>query len=338
MRSNGGETIQLGHGDGGVLTRQLIKHLFLRYFKSTQIQEMDDAAVFRTGGRSGAITTDTFVVSPLFFPGGDIGRLSVCGTVNDLAVNGAVPRYLAAAFTIEEGFGVPVLERIVRSMADAARESGVQVIAADTKVVEKGSADGIFITTTGYGPVRRGLRLGVRMIRSGDRLVVSGNVGEHGLTVLLAREQFGLHAEIRSDCAPLADVIDRLLSECTGIRFLRDLTRGGLATALTEVAESCGLDVIVEESQVPVSSACAGVADILGLDPLYLACEGKFLAVVDARYAEEALCCLRQHPLGSGAKLVGQFRTGKGQVFLRTAVGGTRRLLPLSGRPLPRIC
>ncbi|MEW6547508.1 MAG: hydrogenase expression/formation protein HypE [Bacillota bacterium] len=331
--------VLLAHGDGGLLTHQLIADLFLPLLGNPVLRRLEDAAVLELGGGRVAFTTDSFVVRPLFFPGGDIGRLAVCGTVNDLAMVGARPLYLSAGFLLEEGLDLGVLERVVDSMRRAASEAGVQVVAADTKVVERGSVDGIFINTAGLGLVPPGTVIGPEAVRPGDRLLLNGPVGEHELAVVLARENLGVESSVSSDCAALNHLVADIMTCCPGaLHFLRDPTRGGLATVAREMAAACGLDFYLEEDCIPLTDEARALCDLLGLDPLYLANEGKFLAVVDAAQASRVLEACRAHPLGAGASLVGEVRPGRGYAYLITSLGGTRRLELSAGAQFPRIC
>ncbi|MEW6446738.1 MAG: hydrogenase expression/formation protein HypE [Bacillota bacterium] len=332
------DVILLAHGDGGALTHKLVTGLFLRYFPNQTLKSLTDAAAFNVNGGRLAVSTDSFVVSPLFFPGGDIGKLAVCGTVNDLAVSGAKPLYLTASFLIEEGLPLADLERIVASMAAACTEAKVEIIAGDTKVVGRGNLDRIFINTTGVGVIPDGVDLGYARIEPGDRILINGSVGEHGMTVLSLREGFGFAGQIASDCAALNGIIEDLLGLMPGVKLMRDLTRGGLATAAKEIAMAAGCDISIEEAAVPVRSEVRGAAELLGLDPLYLANEGKFMAVVSPAVVEAALQVMRSHPLGKSAAVVGEVRAGKGNLYLKTAFGGTKSLDMLAGAPLPRIC
>ncbi|WP_347488473.1 hydrogenase expression/formation protein HypE [Desulfoscipio sp. XC116] len=330
--------VLLAHGDGGLLSREMVRDVFLKYFSNPLLGQLSDAAVFQLKGEKVATTIDAFVVDPIFFPGGDIGKLAVCGTVNDLAVSGARPVYLSASFIIEEGLPIADLERIAAAMAEACAEAGVAIVAGDTKVVPRGHADKIFITTSGVGVVPDGLDLGYHRPEPGDVVIVNGGMGNHGLTVLAAREALGLEGGLKSDCAPLNHTIFQLLDGCPGVKLMRDLTRGGLASAAKEVAESCGMDVHIEEASVPVDREVRGAAEMLGLDPLYLANEGKFLAIVTAGESDRALELLQASPYGKGAVIIGEVRAGKGNVYLQTVLGGTKFLDLLAGAPLPRIC
>jgi hydrogenase expression/formation protein HypE len=290
------------------------------------------------GGRL-AFTTDSYVVSPLFFPGGDIGDLAVNGTVNDLAVSGARPLWLSAGFILEEGFPVADLERIVASMAAAAERAGVQIVTGDTKVVQRGKADGCYVNTAGVGVIERPGELGVATARPGDAVIVSGPIGEHGITIMLARGELDIESEVTSDTAPLNGLVERLLDAAPGVRGLRDATRGGVATICNEVARAAGVAVVVDEEAVPVRPDVRGACELLGIDPLYVACEGRLVAVVDGDQVDAAMAALRSHPLGEGAAVIGRVRDDPpGLVLLKTSFGGTRIVDLLVGDPLPRIC
>ncbi len=333
------DIILLAHGDGGVLTHELVRDLFLRYFSNQTLKGLTDAAVFTGPSGRVAVTTDSFVVNPLVFPGGDIGKLAVCGTVNDLAVSGARPLYLTAAFLLEEGLPIADLERFVASMAGTCKEAGVEIIAGDTKVVGRGSLDRIFINTAGVGIVPETLDLGYARLVPGDRVLINGPIGDHGMAVLTARENLNFAGQLESDCAPLNGIIAELLREISReVKIMRDLTRGGLATAAKEIAVAAGCDIHLEEAAVPVRPAVKGAAELLGLDPLYLANEGKFMAVVSAPSAEDALAVLKANPLGRSAAIIGEVSGGIGNLYLRTPFGGTKYLDMLVGEPLPRIC
>lgn len=332
------DTVLLAHGDGGLLTAELVDGIFLKHFDNPVLSKLGDAAEFSVSGGRLALTTDAFVVDPVFFPGGDIGKLAVCGTVNDLAVSGARPLYLAVSFIIEEGFPLADLERIVSSMADVCREARVTVAAGDTKVVPRGHADKIFITTTGVGAIPGGVDLGPHRPKPGDAVIVNGNLGDHGLAILSARENLGLDGPVLSDCAPLNLLVEQLLEQCPGVRIMRDLTRGGLATAARELARACRRDIYLFEEKLPVNRAVRAGADMLGLDPLYLANEGKLMVIIDPARADTAVDLLRQNPYGRDARVVGEVRAGAGDLCLETPLGGIRVLDLLVGSPLPRIC
>ncbi|OAA24011.1 Hydrogenase maturation protein, carbamoyl dehydratase HypE [Frankia sp. EI5c] len=334
--------ITSAHGAGGKATATLVDAVFLEALRNPLLEPLEDAAVFTAGAERLALTTDSFVVTPLFFPGGDIGDLAVNGTVNDLAVAGARPLHLACAVILEEGMSVAELRRIVASMAAAAARAGVSIVTGDTKVVQRGRADGCYITTTGVGLVDPDLRLGASLARPGDVVLVTGPIGDHGITVLLARGELDLRAEIRSDTAPLADLVTRLLAAAGrdgGVRAMRDATRGGVATILNEIATASGVGVVVEEDSIPVRTEVRGACELLGLDPLYVACEGRMVAVVAPAAVDAALAALRADPLGSDATVIGRIVDDPpGTVLLNTAFGGTRIVDLLVGDPLPRIC
>lgn len=341
------DNITLAHGSGGKATQRLIQGIFLEEFRNPLLEQLEDQATFSVGdgapsgvdGGRVAFTTDSFVVSPLFFPGGDIGDLAVNGTVNDLAMSGARPRYLSAGFIIEEGFPLADLRRVVGSMARAAEAAGVQVVTGDTKVVQRGKADGCYINTSGVGVVDRDLQLGAGQVRPGDAVLVSGPIGNHGMTIMLARGELDIESDMESDTAPLAGLVDDLLDATGGVRCLRDATRGGVATILNEVAQTSEVAVVVDENAVPVRPEVRGASEILGIDPLYVACEGRMVAIVDGDQAETALEALRSHPLGREAAIVGSVKDDPPTlVLLKTEFGGTRIVDEMVGDPLPRIC
>ncbi len=333
------ERIRLGHGSGGRLTRDLVEGLFLPKLDNPALRELGDSAIVGMGDHRFAITTDAHVVSPLEFPGGDIGRLAVNGTINDVAVSGARPVALSAAFILEEGLETELLRRIVASVADAAREAGVPVVTGDTKVVERGGADGMFITTTGIGVFDPGRALSPESIAPGDRILVSGPVGDHGVTIMAQRGGIRLEGDLRSDTAPVHDLVKSLLEVSDGVKRLRDPTRGGVATVLCETAEEAGAAIRIVEEAVPVRPATRAACDILGLDALYVACEGRVVAVVSAREAPTVLAAMARHPRGEGAAEIGEIREGPaGRVTALTRVGGERIVDMLSGDQLPRIC
>jgi hydrogenase expression/formation protein HypE len=333
------ERITMSHGAGGKATHTLIEAIFLDAFRNPLLEPLEDAARLQIGGSRLALTTDSFVVSPLFFPGGDIGDLAVNGTVNDLAVAGATPLYLSAGFILEEGFSVADLTRIAGSMRAAAETAGVQVVTGDTKVVERGKADGCYISTAGVGVIEGGHSLGVANAQPGDAIIVSGPIGDHGITIMLARGELDIEADLRSDTAALNGLVAELLAAVPGVRALRDATRGGVATILNEVARAAGVGILVHEADIPVRGEVRGAAELLGIDPLYVACEGRLVAVVDGGQAAGALAALRAHPLGAQAAVIGQVTADQpGLVQLRTAFGGMRIMDLLVGDPLPRIC
>jgi len=334
------ERITMSHGAGGKATQTLIEALFLSELGNPLLQEpLEDAARLRISGARLALTTDSYVVSPLFFPGGNIGDLAVNGTVNDLATSGATPLYLSAGFILEEGFEVAELARIVTSMREAAGAAGVQIVTGDTKVVERGKADGCYINTAGVGVIEHDLDLGVANARPGDAVIVSGPVGDHGVTVMLARGELDIEADVSSDTAPLNGLVAALLAATPGIRALRDATRGGVATILNEIARSANVGVLVNENDIPVRTEVRGACELLGIDPLYVACEGRMVIVTAGEAAGRAIAGLRAHPLGGQAAVIGRVTADPpGIVQLKTAFGGTRIVDLLVGDPLPRIC
>ncbi len=336
------EKITLSHGSGGKSTHNLIEGVFAPAFSNPLLDPMDDAATFAidgTGQRM-AFTTDTYVVSPLFFPGGDIGRLAVHGTINDLAMAGAVPLYLSVGFILEEGFPIADLRTIVASMATAATAANVAIITGDTKVVQRGKADGLFINTAGVGIMRTSYSPGQTQLRPGDKVLLSGAVGDHGIAVMLAREALDIETTVQSDSAPLHSLVAELLEAVgAGVHCLKDPTRGGVATALNEMAMGSEVAIGLDEHAIPVHAEVRGACEILGLDPLTIANEGKLLAIVAPEQAERALAVMRQHPSGREAAIIGSVQSEPpGMVFLRTDIGGMRVLDMLVGDPLPRIC
>ncbi|SEG68772.1 Hydrogenase maturation protein, carbamoyl dehydratase HypE [Thermomonospora echinospora] len=333
------ERITLAHGAGGKATQSLVEAVFVDAFRNPALEGLGDGAVLGVDGARLAFTTDSYVVSPLFFPGGDIGDLAVNGTVNDLAVCGARPLYLSAGFILEEGFPVADLERIVASMAAAATRAGVHIVTGDTKVVGRGKADGCYVSTAGVGVLERPLTLDATAVRPGDAVLVSGPIGEHGVTVMLARGELEIEADLTSDTAPLNDLVAALLDAVPAVRVLRDATRGGVATVLNEIAQSARTAIVVDEAAVPIRPMVAGACELLGIDPLYVACEGRFVAVVDGAHADAALTALRTRSLGEHAAVIGHVQDDPpGLVLARTAFGGTRVVDTLVGDPLPRIC
>ncbi len=332
--------ITLAHGAGGKATQSLIEAIFLDAFRNPQLEPLEDAATVVAGDTRLAFTTDSYVVSPLFFPGGDIGDLAVNGTVNDLAVSGARPAHLSTGFILEEGFPVEDLRRIVASMAAAAAAAGVSIVTGDTKVVQRGKGDGCYINTAGIGLLTDDLTLGVATARPGDLVIVSGPVGDHGITVMLARGELDLEADLVSDTAPVHGLVRGLLDAVgPDVRAMRDATRGGVATILNEVATAAGVAVVVDEDAVPVRAEVRGACELLGIDPLYVACEGRIVVIVDPDAADAAVAALQAHPLGAGAAVVGRVAADPpGLVLLKTGFGGTRIIDLLVGDPLPRIC
>lgn len=335
------EQIVMGHGSGGRMTSDLIRTIFLPHFKDKVLLEGNDSGVFELPGTTGklALTTDSHIVSPLFFPGGDIGRLAICGTVNDLAVMGAEPLYLTAGFILEEGFSTEKLEHIVRSMEQACREAGVNIASADTKVVEKGKADGLFINTAGVGFIPKGRNIGGQYARPGDAVLISGTIGDHGVAVLSAREDIGFETAVQSDTAPLNHLIQELLTAVSDVHVLRDPTRGGLGTTLNEIAAQSKVSIWLDEAAIPILPAVQSACEMLGFDPLYVANEGKTIVILPETEVEIALAIMKQNSYGQNAMRIGQVKAGDpGKVLLKTNFGTTRVVDMLSGEMLPRIC
>lgn len=331
--------ITLAHGSGGQLTADLVRQLFLPAFNNEYLARLGDQAIVSLNGVRIAFTTDAFVVTPLFFPGGDIGKLAINGTVNDLAMSGAKPLFIAAAFILEEGLAMDELSRIVDSMRQAACEAGVQVVTGDTKVVERGKGDKVFITTTGLGVVDASVGIAADQARPGDKVILSGTIGDHGITILSQRENLQFEGAVTSDTAALHTLVAAMLEVSDQIRCLRDPTRGGVATALNELAVASGVGIDIDEQRIPVKESVKGACEILGLDPLYVANEGKLIAIVAADAAEAVVGAMRRHPLGREARMIGEaVAQHPGVVVLRTAVGGKRVLDVPRGEQLPRIC
>lgn len=331
--------ILLAHGGGGKLMHQLIEKVFLKTFASPILATRHDGAVLDFQGMRLAFTTDSYVVRPLFFPGGNIGTLAVNGTVNDLAMCGARPLYLSAGFILEEGLAVETLGRIVQSMRQAAQEAQVQFATGDTKVVDKGKGDGVYVNTAGIGLIEHSLVIGPGQVRPGDVILLNGDIGRHGIAIMAVREGLSFETQIESDCAPLADLVGRLVAAGVEVHCMRDLTRGGLATALVEIADSGSNEIVIDESKIPVREDVQGACEILGLDPLYVANEGRFVAIVPPSGADRAFDVMSSHPLGAGACIVGRVEDGRSSmVTLKSRIGTTRVVDMLSGEQLPRIC
>ena len=333
--------VLLAHGGGGRLTNQLIARMFLPAFDNPALQAQHDGAVFRVGDASPqlAFSTDSYVIHPLFFPGGDIGSLAVHGTVNDLAMCGARPLYLSAGYIIEEGLPMDTLWRIVQSMQAAARNAGVQIVTGDTKVVDRGKGDGVFINTAGVGIVEHERRITPQSVRPGDALIVNGDIGRHGIAIMAVREGLEFETTIESDSAAVAELVMQLLAENIEVHCLRDLTRGGLASALNEIAGSAGVGVAIEERRVPVRHDVHAACEMLGFDPLYVACEGRFVAFVAPQDAERARAVMRGHPLGADAAIIGTVKADHpGVVMMKSRIGVSRIVDMISGEQLPRIC
>ena len=334
-----GDMVQLAHGGGGQMTARLIETLFAPAFRNPHLEPLGDGAVVTVGNERLAFTTDTFVVKPVFFPGGDIGSLAVHGTVNDLAMCGADPLFLSTGFVLEEGFPMRDLERVVGSMAEACARVGVSLVTGDTKVVDRGKGDGIYVNTSGIGRVLDGVVVGPGRATAGDVVLVSGPIGDHGIAVMAAREGIDFETALLSDSAPVTAPVRALLEAVPDTHVLRDPTRGGLATALCEIALSSKVGICLEEKEIPVREEVRGACELLGFDPLYVACEGRFLAIVPEKSAEAALEAIRSRPGGEGARRVGTVGAeDPGRLVLRTRIGSHRLLERLSGEQLPRIC
>jgi len=331
------DRILLSHGSGGRMAHELIQS-FLKTLGNPILDRLDDSAVVELSGKV-AFTTDSHVVSPIFFPGGDIGKLSVCGTVNDLSMSGARPVYLSLSFIIEEGLTVNELERVIVSIQGSAEEAGVKIITGDTKVVSQGNADKLFINTAGIGTIPNNINISGSNARPGDKVILSGNIGDHSIAVLSKREGLSFTTSLQSDCAPLGHMVSQMISVSTGIRTLRDPTRGGLASTLNEIAEQSKVGIRIEEKDIPIRKEVLGACELLGLDPLYLANEGKLVAVVDPREAETILEVMRMNRYGKEATIIGEVVTEHtGRVVMKTSLGTSRIIDMLVGEPLPRIC
>lgn len=333
------DRIVLAHGSGGKLSHELVQKMFLPVFDNPVLNQLNDGALVDVAGTKLVFSTDSFVVNPVVFEGGDIGKLAVCGTVNDIAMGGAKPLFLSAGFIMEEGLPMELLEQIIKSMEEAAKEAGVQIVTGDTKVVEKGSADQIFINTSGIGLALPGIKVGGAQARPGDKVIINGTMGDHGIAVMANRQGLEFHNKIVSDCAPLNHLVAKILEVCPETRVLRDPTRGGVATTLNEIAQQSGVGILLQEDALPVRNQVRGVCEILGLDPLYVANEGKVLAIVPGDRADEVLAAMGQEKYGAEAVIIGEVVEGpKGKVFLQTLIGGRRIVDMLVGDQLPRIC
>jgi hydrogenase expression/formation protein HypE len=331
--------ILLAHGSGGRLSHELIRELFLKSFDNKFLRSLGDSAIFDKEKIRWAFTTDSYVIRPLFFPGGDIGKLAVCGTINDLAVAGASPLFLSCALIIEEGLKLSTLEKIISSIKEASEEAGVQVITGDTKVVEHGGADELFINTSGVGIMGAQGELSPKRIESGDRIIINGTIGDQSIATLSGREEFDFQTQIESDCAPLNNLIGMALSSSQGIKMMRDPTRGGVASILNEIASGQSFGIELWEEKIPIKEEVASICEMLGFDPLYLANEGKVVLIAKEEEAEKLLFILRSHPLGKESQIMGKVvPQPKGKVYLRTAIGTRRVIDMLTGEQLPRIC
>jgi hydrogenase expression/formation protein HypE len=331
--------VLLAHGGGGKLSQQIIQKMIVPQFKNELLEPLHDGAVFTIEGARLAFSTDSYVINPIFFPGGDIGELAVNGTVNDLAMCGARPLYLSAAFIIEEGFAMNDLWRVIVSMQSAATKAGVQLVTGDTKVVDRGKGDKIFINTSGVGIVAPGVQIGAHNAKAGDAIIVSGEIAVHGIAIMSVRGGLEFETTLASDTAPLNHLVAAMLESSKEIHVLRDPTRGGVASSLNEIAESSAVGVRIDERKIPISEPVRGACEILGFDPLYVANEGKLLAFVARKDAESLLSVMRKHPLGRDAAIIGEVvNEHVGTVIMKTSIGGTRVVDMLSGEQLPRIC
>ena len=331
--------ITLSYGSGGKLMHQLIKNLFLKKFGNVISEKLDDSAVLPPIPNNFRIvfTTDSYVVKPIFFPGGDIGKLSICGTINDLSVMGAKPRYISVSAIIEEGLEIEKLEKIINSIAETSKRAGVQIVCGDTKVVEKGAADEIFLTTSGVGILDNKLNISGRNAKPGNIVILSGPIADHGIAILNARQELELKGKLLSDVAPLNNLVEKMLN-AGKINTMRDPTRGGLATTLNEIAEQSDVGIEIIEERIPINKSTKTVCNLLGLDPIYIANEGKLLAIVEEKHAEKILSTIKKHPLGKNAEIIGKIISKPKAVFLKTRIGGTRILQMLESDQLPRIC
>ncbi len=329
----------LGHGGGGKLTAELIEHIFLPAFRNDRLASLGDSAVFDVDSGRLAMSTDSYVVQPLFFPGGCIGDLAVNGTVNDLAMSGAQPRYLSAGFIIEEGFPIAQLQQIAQRMGDAARQVGVAIITGDTKVIEKGHGDGLYINTSGVGVVPDGVNIGPTRAEPGDAVIVSGTLGDHGMAIMSVREGLEFESTIESDSAPLHGLVASILDACPEVHVLRDPTRGGLAASLNEIAQSSDCGIEIEDPCIPIKPTVQSACELLGLDPLLVANEGKLVCLVPGESAQPVLAAMQSHPIGRDAAIIGKVVSQRpGMVIARTAIGATRVITVPIGEQLPRIC
>ncbi|MDZ7698182.1 MAG: hydrogenase expression/formation protein HypE [Deltaproteobacteria bacterium] len=333
------DAVTLDHGSGGEASRELIDDIFLKYLRNRYLERLDDSAVVDISGQRLAMTTDSYVVDPIFFSGGNIGSLAVHGTVNDLTMQGAHPLYLTLGLILEEGFSMEALTKIVESVGHAAEEAGVKIVAGDTKVVPKGNMDKIFINTAGIGTLSPGIDVSSQNAQPGDQVLINGSIGDHGLTILTQREGLEFKTELTSDSAPLNSLVSMILTRHKGIHVLRDPTRGGVATALNEIAAQSGVGITLFEERLPISNAVRAASEVLGLDPLYVANEGKCLIIAGPGDADAVLQVMKSHRYGKGARIIGEVSDANpGRALLKTRVGGTRILSMLTGEQLPRIC
>lgn len=332
-------SILLAHGGGGKLMQQLIEKMIMPSFKNSLLEELHDGAIINIGNTKIAFTTDSFVVKPLFFPGGDIGTLAINGTVNDLAMCGAKPIYLSAAFILEEGLPIETFWLILKSMEKAAKNAGVEIVTGDTKVVDKGKGDGIFINTTGIGIIEHNIAISPRNVKVGDSILINGDIGRHGIAIMAEREGLSFESKIESDCAPLNDIVMELIKKGIEIHCMRDLTRGGLASALNEIAKSSKTHIQIYEEAIPVCEEVKGACEILGFEPIYVANEGRFIAFIPQSQVDSALKIMRSHPLGAQSSVIGKvIDNSQSLVTMKTIIGVTRIVDMLTGEQLPRIC
>lgn len=335
----GEDRIMMAHGSGGKISHELISNLFLPRFNNDILKKLDDSAVFKIKDNRLAFSTDSYVINPIFFPGGDIGKLAIYGTVNDISMSGAIPLYISVGFVLEEGFLMSDLEEILKSMKEAAKKANVLIICGDTKVVERGSADKLFINTSGLGVIEEGIDISGKNAKVGDLIILSGSVGDHGIAVISKRGQFEFEVEIESDCAPLSNLVQHMLSCTKNINVLRDPTRGGIATTLNEIADKSKVSIKIYEDKIPIKKSVLGACEMLGFDPLYIANEGKLVAIVSKKDASGLLNHMRKHPLAKDSEIIGEVTEGKaGRVIMKTLIGSTRILDMMIGELLPRIC
>ena len=333
------DIITLSHGSGGKKTNELINKMFYKYFNNEILLEKGDSSILKNLGDKVAITTDSYVINPIFFPGGNIGKLSICGTINDLAVSGAKPLYITVGFIIEEGLKISDLEIIVKSMAETSKQCGVKIVAGDTKVVERGSGDKIYINTTGIGIFENNIGLSSSKIKDGGKIIVSGTLGDHGTTILCERNDLNLEAKIESDCNALHLLVRDILAISKKVKFIRDVTRGGLATVLNEIIQDKGKSILLNEGSIPVKDEISAICEILGLDPLYIANEGKLVLIVSKEDSEKVLNIMKSNPLGKDASLIGEvINDNREKIYLKTKINGTRILGMSEEELIPRIC
>lgn len=332
------DKINLAHGAGGNASKDLINKIFKKNFSNKTLNKLDDAAVLNVKGADIAFSTDSFVINPIFFKGGDIGKLAICGSINDISMMGATPLAISAAAIIEEGFPIKDLEKIVKSMAQTAKKAGVEIVTGDTKIVKKGEADKIFINTSALGVINKGINISGKNAKDGDSVIISGNIAEHGISIMLERNDFGFNSSIKSDCACLNGLVKDILKKSKSIHVMRDPTRGGVAATLNEIAESSNIGIIIEQNKVPVSKAVASVCRVLGLDPLYVANEGKMLSIQPLRETKKVLNAYKNNSLGKNAQVIGKVSKKVNGVWIKTSSGSLRKVLNTDLEQLPRIC